>query len=182
MRSLRLVFALAAVAAFTGCAVKSTEYSASGLYLGASVIGAMPNFDDVSGADLDEDDVTEGLGLRAGYRFLDRFAVELGYEGYADFEMDVVDVEISNIIATAKFYPFTGSMQPYGLLGVGYQYSEIDDIDFDESDPAVRIGLGLEWYLIDLLPLFVEVDQRMPSGDSDDLEYNTLQLGAMIRF
>jgi len=182
MRSLRLLLALFAAAGFTGCAVKSTEYSASGLYAGASLIGAMPNFDDVSGADLDEDDITEGVGVRLGYRFLDRFAVEVGYEAYADFEMDVVDVEIANLLFTGKFYPFTGSMQPYGLIGVNYQDSQIDDINFDETDPAYRVGVGLEWYLIDLLPLFAEFDYRAPEGDSDDLTMSTLQLGALIRF
>jgi hypothetical protein len=182
MLSPRILIAFVAAAGLSGCAVKRTEFSEPGWYAGAALIGALPNFDDVGGADLDEDELTEGIGLRAGWRFLDRFAVELGYETFADFEMDVVDVQIENLLLTGKFYPFTGSMQPYGLVGVGYQGSEIDDINFDESDPAGRIGLGFEWYLIDLLPLFIEIDQRIPTGDSDDLQYNTIQLGAMIRF
>ena len=182
MRSIRMFLALAAIAGFTGCAVKSTEYSAPGLYVGASLIAAVPDFDDVNGTDLSDDDVTEGVGLRAGYRFLDRFAVEVGYEGYADFEQDTVDVEMSYLHFTGKFYPFTGSMQPYGLLGIGYLDSEISGTTFDESDPATRVGLGLEWYLIDILPLFAEFDYRIPSGDLDDLTYSTLQLGALFRF
>lgn len=182
MRSLRLFLALVAVAGFTGCAVKSTEYSASGLYVGASLIGAVPDFDDVNGTDLSDDDITEGIGVRAGYRFLDRFAVELGYEGYADFEQDTVDVEMALIHLTGKFYPFTGSMQPYGLLGVGYLDSEVSGTSFDESEPTGRVGFGLEWYLIDLLPLFAEVDYRVPTGDIDELTYGTVQVGALLRF
>lgn len=166
----------------TGCIGQPTEFSRSGLYAGASVIGAMPNFDDVDGIDLDDDDLETGIGLRAGFRFLDHFAVELAYERYADFEMDVEDVEMESIVATGKWYPLTGRFQPYGLIGVGVLSTEISGVDFDEDDAVGRLGFGLEAYLLEKLPFFAEFDYRIPGGDSDELQYSTLQLGALFRF
>ena len=178
-----LWIALAALLLFgSGCAVTSTEYSRSGLYAGASVIGLYPDFSDVDDIDLEDGELAFGLGIRGGYRFWDRFAVEVGYEAYNDVETDSEDVELETISATGKFYPLTGVLQPYGLIGIGVLQSEISGVDFDESDTIGRIGVGLEGYLTSWLPLFGELDYRIPEGDSSDLKFATLQFGALFRF
>ena len=68
------------------------------------------------------------------------------------------------------------------MLGVGTLDSDISMSSFDESDPLLRLGIGLEGYITEKLPLFAELDYRLPEGDSDDLQFMTLQFGALFRF
>lgn len=175
--------AIAVAIVTSGCAVTKTDYSRSGFYVGASMAGSISDFDDADGADLDESDLTAGVGIRGGYRFLDQFALEASYEVYDDFEFDTEDVSIQTFHFSGRFHPLTGRVQPYALAGVGIFDTEVDGtVDIDESEPFVRLGVGVEAYANRHFPIFVEVDRTMPTGDADDLPYWTMQIGALYRF
>ena len=162
----------------------STEYSRSGFYGGASIIGAVSNFDDIQSMSIDETEVTPGFGVRGGYRFLDRFAVEVAYEGGEDFQFDSsgVDVEMQSLTLQGKFYLLTGAAQIYGMAGAGYLDPESDQLVLDDAEPLVRLGAGFELYLTEKLPLFIEFDYTWPSGDLQELEYASGQVGLLLRF
>ena len=178
MRSLLLAIALLSLSA---CAVTGTEYSRNGLYAGASIIGAASNFDQQA---IEDTEVSPGWGARAGYRFLDRFAVEAAYEGGEDFEFDSagVNVEMQSLTLQGKFFVTTGAVQLYGMAGVGYLDPETGTLGLDDTEPLGRLGAGVEMYLTPSLPLFIEVDYTWPTGDLEDLDYGTAQAGLLIRF
>lgn len=173
-----------ALFSLSACAVSPTEFSRSGLYAGASIIGAVSNFDDIQMQGIDETEVSPGWGVRAGYRFLDRFAVEVAYEGGEDFEFDSagVNLEMQSLTLQGKFYLLTGTVQPYGFVGVGYLDPESATLNLDDSELLYRFAAGLEMYLTSSLPLFIEVDYSLPTGDLQDLDYGTAQAGLLFRF
>lgn len=168
----------------SACAVTSTEYSRNGFYAGASIIGAVSNFDEVQMQPIEDTEVTPGWGARAGFRFLDRFAIEGAYEGGEEFEFDSagVDVEMQSLTLQGKFYLTTGAVQLYGMVGVGYLDPESDTLNVDDSEPLGRLGAGLEMYLTPSLPIFIEVDYTKPTGDLEELEYAVAQAGVLVRF
>lgn len=169
------------VLGLSACNVMPTEYSKSGVYAGASVIGAVSNFDSIdSRDDLDQVDYTAGVGVRAGYRFLDRFALEAAYTGA--MEWNDSDVKMETLGAQGKVYPLTGAVQPYGLIGAGYARGKVPDEDIDSSSMYWRLGIGLETYIIPVLPFFLEVDYTMPTDDIKELQYASVHLGALFRF
>ncbi len=172
---------LAVVFGLAACSVTPSEFSRSGLYAGASVIGAASDFDNISVVDdLDKVDYTAGIGLRGGYRFLDRFAIEAAYEGGMDWRKH--DVRMQTIALQGKVYPLTGAVQPYGLIGGGYASGKVSGTNLDDRAAFWRLGAGLEVYILPFLPLFFELDYTLPTGDLSDLPYATGHLGALFRF
>jgi opacity protein-like surface antigen len=172
---------IAVLSLFVGlaaCQVTSTEFSREGFYAGASVVGATSNFD----LDDWDDDSTVGIGVRAGYRFWDRIGFELAYEGGQKYDGDDFDVDIRNLAVQGKFYPLTGALQPYGLLGVGILWGDVGGKYDDGSAGFGRIGVGLEAYVLPSLPLFIELDYNKPGGDVSELDYYSGQIGAIFRF
>jgi len=171
---------------FCSCAVTSTEYSRSGIYAGASIIGSASIFSVVRKKnerfDLGDTKWTSGVGLRAGYRFLDRLAVELAYEGAQTYKFHDADVRVQSIGVQGKFFPFTGVFQPYIMGGVGSLSADVSDGGPDDSDLFWRLGLGMDMYLLEVLPLFVEFDYTAATGDVDALDYLAIMVGAYIRF
>ena len=85
MNPLRLAPALLCLSA---CAVIPTEFSRDGFYGGASFIGAVSNFDEFLMTPIQDTALTPGWGARAGYRFRDRFAIEVAYEGGQEFDFN----------------------------------------------------------------------------------------------
>jgi hypothetical protein len=163
------------------CAVRSTTFSRTGPYVGASLVGAASNFDNVKGIeDLDEVDYTAGLGFRAGYRFLDRFAVEIAYQGTR--EWNDYDVRLWNLGIQGKFYPFTGSLQPYGYIAGGLMDASVAEIDLEKSGGFGRLGLGLEMYLLPILPIIVEAEYTKGTGGVDKFDYYSGHVGVLFRF
>jgi len=169
---------LSLLVGLAACQVTSTEFSRKGFYAGASLVGASSNFD----LDDWDDDTAAGVGIRAGYRFWDRIAFELAYEGGQKYEGDDFDVKVQTLAAQGKFYPLTGALQPYGLVGVGSLWGDIGGKYDDGSAGFARLGVGLEAYLLPSLPAFIEFDYNMPGGDVSELDYYSGQIGALFRF
>lgn len=173
------LIAVALCVALPACQIASTQYSKSGIYAGASLVGAASNFDV---EDLDSTETSAGVGIRGGYRFLDRFAVELAYEGGEKFSGHDIDIRIDTLAVQGKFYPLTGTFQPYGLIGVGSLWGDANRGGDDGTGGFGRIGAGLEMYFLSMLPAFVEFNYNAPGGDASDLDYYSGQIGLLIRF
>ena len=171
---------------FCSCAVTSTEFSRSGFYAGASIIGSASSFSVIREQnekyDLGDTKWSGGIGLRAGYRFLDRLAVELAYEGAQKYDFRDADVSVRSIGVQGKFFPFTGVFQPYAMGGVGSLSADVSKGGPDESDLFWRLGLGMDVYVLEILPLFIEFDYTAATGDVDALDYLAIMVGAYFRF
>ncbi len=183
LRGFGLVALLALALGASGCAVMKTPYSRDGFYVGASMIGTVANFDDIGAIDLGDSELVAGIGIRGGYRFFDRFAFEVAYEGNDEFEFDSgADVSIQSFTVQGKFFPLTGRIQPYGLVGVGLLDADVTLTTVDEAEFLGRLGIGIEGYLTRSVPVFFEIDYNIPSSDLDELQYSAFQLGVMYRF
>ena len=178
------LFLAPALLSLAACAVRTTDFSRPGFYVGGSAVGAASNFKDFPGSEIDDTELTPGFGVRGGYRFLNRFAVEIAYEGEQEFEFksSLVNVRIQSLTIQGKFYPLTGALQPYVLGGLGYLGVDVNVLDIDDEEVMWRVGTGLEVYLFPSLPIFTEIDYTVPEGDLDNFDYASVHIGVLFRF
>ena len=148
--------------------------------------------------DVDSDVDVEGtpvVNARVGYRLSERFAVELEYEYYHEYEADLNGMFDANLSGNGFFfngkgYLLTGSIQPYLLGGVGVLFQEdvrlvINRTAFDTDDeiaPAVQIGIGIEAYKKKYFALYAEASYHFPFDALEDYEYGVLNAGIIYRF
>ena len=169
------------------------DYARSGAYVGAGGFGAFENFDGTGPLDVDD---SWGLNARVGYRFHPRFAAEIQYEWYDDFEIDVLGFTVAEVdgwslTANGKAYLLTGRIQPYALLGGGYLEGELDTsglgISADDNAFMWRFGGGFDIYAVggqgqEHIVLSLEATYLLPIAELDDLEFWTIGVGLQYRF
>lgn len=161
-----------------GCNATSTEQSRSGIYLGASLVGAYQDIDEPENVDLA--DYSAGVGVRGGFRFADQWALELAYQRPMDWSSK--DLKVHDLALQGKFYFTTGNFQPYVMGGIGAMQVEVDPTDREYNGGFGRLGGGLEWYLLDFLPIFGELQYTKGSGGTSDFNYGDWQVGLLFRF
>jgi len=183
--AVRWTFLLAILAFLPACRVLPTEFSRSGPYVGASVNYAWDDFDnlddDITNESLDNDSVP-GWSAYAGWRILSWIGLDLAYDWYDEMDVGPSNVDMQALFLQAKGYPFTGRFQPYALAAAGFLDADFDDVDLDETEFSYRLGAGIEIYLLEFLPIFVEGSYTWPTGDLDQLDYVTAKAGAYFRF
>jgi opacity protein-like surface antigen len=171
------------------------DYDHSGFYLGGSATGGFSRFQSGLPSDIKVDD-SFGAGAQLGYRFHPRAAAEAEFEwlgryfGSVDVDGGEIDLfRIGSWTATgnAKGYLLTGSIQPYGLVGVGVMRSNIKDalgldLSGKSTDLALRFGAGVECYVFRKFVTTIGVDYLHPTGDQKDLNYVSVQVGLQYRF
>ena len=148
--------------------------SAKGFYMGAGVGASLYNISmsegtyflgndtndpaySISGDDLDElDDSDVGYTIYAGYQFNKIIAVEGAYTDYGSFSGKLKTIEYTKkpqslaIYANAGYNFFNGELRPFGLLGIGYLYSDqsksYDIQQVKEEFATLHAGFGVEYY------------------------------------
>jgi hypothetical protein len=76
-------------------------------------------------------------------------------------------------------------MQPYGLVGGGYQWANIDGApptDHQANVWAGRFGAGIDWYLTEHFMVTTDAAYILPAGDSKSLERITVGGALQYRF
>jgi len=170
----------------------SSTQSRLGVYVGIGGLYAMENFDrdaalddPMQPLDIDAKD-TGGPELRLGYRFHPRFAGELLFQYYADFNLstgdDSIDDDFSGwtLTGNVKAYGLLGRIQPYAVLGLGalvFEHKQGSDSGF-----VARLGGGLDLYLTDSVVFDVEIAYALPTGSIDDLPFATFAAGIQYRY
>lgn len=126
-----------------------------------------------------------GYNLRAGRRLCDMFAAEIQWEHIpGDFEGGGFDVDTWALTANGKFYPITGKVQPFALVGVGYEDGRVHAVR-GAPDPdgfAARFGIGLDVLITDNIGVAAEVDYLLETGDGPDLDQIPISLGFFYNF
>lgn len=150
-------------------------------YIGAGANFSIENFD-VGGHDNGW-----GYNVRAGRRLCDMFAAELQWEHIpGDFEAPGFDVDTWALTANGKFYPITGKVQPFALVGVGYEDARVRGNGRaggpDQDGFAARFGLGLDVLITDNVGIAAEVDYLLMAGDGPDLDQIPVSLGFFYNF
>ncbi|MEN8149008.1 MAG: porin family protein [Planctomycetota bacterium] len=185
---MRLSLVVVVLMACVACA-GSEENLRPGPYVGLALVGAGSTFDNFKGVDEDLDDGAGSPGIQAmlGYQMWDRAAVELVYEGGMSFEGSDTDIDINTLMAQGKL--FLGvlrgeAFQPYLLGGLGWEWVSASGASrMDEGGLAARAGFGLQYYITEHLPVFLEYAHTIGLGeDVDDFHYGGLKLGIMYRW
>ncbi|MDH3504907.1 MAG: porin family protein [Nitrospirota bacterium] len=167
-------------------AQSAPQYARPGFYIGGGGAYAIEDFDNTFGLDFDNG---PGFNGRLGYRFHPHIAIEAMIERVDAFDLKGFNgVEINTWTGTlnGKFYALTDRFQPYGLLGMGAMRAEANlpgsSNDFDDTDFAFRVGVGLDSYMTEHWLVNVEISNVHPSGDVDDINYYSLGGGIQYRF
>ena len=194
---------------------ETDDYARRGLYAGVGAAYVIEQFDlpdatlslpespifhyEVDGGD------SWGAEARVGYRFHPNLAAEGQLQYYDNFGIDVAEAADASpsrefftlnglsLMGNVKGYPFTGRVQPYGLVGLGLLWlhaqpprTVYDDLEtgFDKHEVgfAGRIGVGIDAYLTQNLLLNVEASYLLPTGDLSDFRMVPISLGVQYRF
>lgn len=204
MRNRCLALALLLAFSLPGAA-RAGDFDRFGPYLGVGGSFATALWDsqlsDELGVGVNVDDAW-GLNARAGLRVLSALAVELQYEWFSDYNVqiagvDAVDVGSHALTANLKlFLPFW-RVQPYLLGGIGFAKLHYEDtlglgLSSSETSLAGRGALGLDFYITKHIGLYAEgdvviinqgIDTNVPGvGTVKPLLYTGAQAGVMLRF
>lgn len=175
------------------------DYSRPGFYAGVGVLGGSYTAVDSELEDalrylgylVDVDtDATVGFELYGGYRFHPNLALEAEFELLPETDIDVsgvgkiADLESWTLTANGKFFPLTGPVQPFVLLGLGVMDAEVNVGPFSDEATgfATRFGGGVDLYATENIVFSAGVDYVLPTGDVEDLDYVSYGGGFQYRF
>jgi len=180
---IRLSLVVVVLMACVACATENpSEFARPGPYLCVAAVGAGSNFKDFVDEDLDDGVGTAGFQALFGYKMWDRAAVEIAYEGGMNFEGDITEVEVWNVMLQGKLLLGAERWQPYLLLGMGWGEAKTSKPRFTEDGFVGRVGAGLQYYISPTWPVFLEIDYNAGAGDMDKYNYGAAKLGVMFRF
>lgn len=131
------------------------------LTVGALLFAAQPVLAEQKGVELgagityflfeDGFDVKDDLGYRVfgGYRFNDRWGLELVYDG-VETETDSLglDFSVDQLYINALYhFNVDSSWQPY--ISLGWGETEFELLNFKNKTTATNLGFGVKWYMTD---------------------------------
>jgi hypothetical protein len=206
----RIALAVLLLCLLPSAALAQDDYARPGGYIGIGGTYAFHWFpgdfdDDVTGGIAVKTENSAGLNVRGGYRFNSWVALEGEYEWIAGFENKVdgskiFDLSYHTFTANGKFiYPGWGRWQPWGLVGVGVTFLQLDDraaqggfLDDSTVGVAGRFGAGLDVYLSENWLLNAGIEMQLSSTKIDHsgdfgsdvaaLFYIPVQFGVQYRF
>ena len=169
------------------------RYARTGFLLGGAATYAVENFD----TDLNVDN-SRGLAAFVGYRVHRHVSVEARGEWLEGFDVvadspggGAFDAEVDGYAVTAntKFYPLTGSLQPFAGLGLGAFRANLEGtgrsgqrINQSSTEFVFRLAGGLDYFLSENLVLNLEASYLAPGGELTNLDYGNFSAGVTFRF
>jgi len=161
------------------------DFARSGAYVGLYGIKSYEQFD-TDNSKVRAGDSDGGVGLKLGYRFTPRIAIEGMAETVKGFGVSdgtvSTDLDLLNFGIMGKFYFATGRLQPYLVAGGGVARADTNRGDFDDNGGFIRGGFGADVYITANFALFAEANYNRMVGGVNDLHHIDLQLGLMFRF
>jgi hypothetical protein len=129
--------------------------------------------------------------IRAGYHFLRFAALEAQLEYTPKFKgksaASGVDVATWATWLNIKGYPtapWTGLLQPFGMIGVSWMWARVTGSavngSIEEGGFAARFGGGLDVYVTRHIMLTAEAAYVLPTGELDDL--SQVQIGGALQY
>lgn len=161
---------------------QAEEQSPTGLYLGLGLGIAVEQFN--SSVDFDP-----GLGftLDVGYRFHPHFAVEGTCEylkGIHGDDSPATDIDALSFSGNIKGYLLKTRVQPYVVFGLGVTRMQIEKGPSSKKKVGitVRVGGGVDYYLIPGVSLGIKVVYVEATGKIQHKDHISIGLGAQYRF
>ena len=194
---------------------RASEYEEPGVFIMLSGLNAFEHFKNT------EEDFNNswGFNVRMGYRFGRFLALEGSFEFQNGFDVDInvdpillppsvtnpvrLSVDGGTGTVNAKGYlPWFGRFQPYGLFGIGGQWSRLrsryatgvtcDPIYWycrgtythlgNNGAFLMKFGGGAEYWVGDDLALVVDATFNLPTGALNDLRYTSLNWGVVFQY
>lgn len=170
-------------------------HAATGFYVGAGGSYAVENFDD------DDDDFKDinydnswGINAKVGYHLHELLDLEFNYDYLNKFEVDDsstvlgtrfdvdIDVEVMTYMFTLKgFFPIASEKVKLSVVAAGgLMYAEAGSDN--EIDGCAKLGLGLDYFLIQNFSAGIEGNYTLGFGDLDDIRYFNFTLGVAYHF
>lgn len=195
------------------------DYARTGSYIGLGITNSIqdfPDFGELAGLDssITFDD-SLGIDLKFGSRMSNHFAMELEFLYNFGFECDEkisnntsdyyggystntaefdATISIWTLFFNLKGYLAKGRIQPYGVVGVGFSFANLDMSGNNSSgysltesqsysDNSVKFGAGIDFYATDRFVLFLEGAMVIGGVDElDEVNFNPITLGFLCRF
>jgi hypothetical protein len=167
-------------------------YDRTGLYLGAGAFWAPENFDD--DGDLKVDNSRGGMA-HVGYRLHRYIAIDARFDYLDDFDLETStatgSVDGYAMTGNIRFFFLTKRFQPWVGIGGGAIVTDVKGRDLSgmpvntdgtETDPLLRFGGGIDFYLTPHLVLTLESAYNSVGGDRDSISYGQLGAGLDFRF
>jgi len=132
-----------------------------------------------------------GLDLRAGYRFHERVAAEMGFDWVSAYAIRLAGAEIARAsnwmyYVDAKIYLLTETIQPHLSLGMGAYHLDYavpsGPVLVDATAFAPRFGAGVDYYVDWRWGLTAELDYVLGSRQLVDRDRVSISVGAFYRF
>lgn len=200
-----LTIPLAAAAQDDGEEEKKNDWSRTGPYFGASVVGGgfTAATDDLNdqlgplGLELLPNDVEHDLGLGydiyVGYRAHKFVAAELEFEHLTDIEFDenggtLLDGESMTFTASVRAILPLGRFEPFGVVGVGLMHADLNDaqnlgVVYEDGIGFLwKVGGGFDFHLTECVGLRFSTDYMRPKGNIHNLEHVSVGGGLFYRF
>lgn len=133
---------------------------------------------------------TTGLNLRVGARQR-HIGAELQVEWMPAFEakssgITIFEYSMVSLSGNLHFVFLTGRVQPYLLLGGGYNYAKVDSgiipLSGTGGGGAIRGGGGLDFFLTRHVAVTTDVAYVLPLGDLEDTNYLAIGWGLKYAF
>jgi len=160
---------------------EATAYDRTGWQVGGGFLAAFPDLD--SGASFD---TAYGLDLRAAYRMIPNWSLEVQYAWGGTFDSNVQDVSSHLLTANSKLHILTGRVQPYVLVGIGILRSDLGRLD--PKMPGLvytfggRASAGVDVHVTPHFGVYAEGGYVFSADELRPLRYGTAATGLFWQF
>lgn len=161
---------------------EANDPTRSGPLLGLGGIYALENFD---GIGMSTDD-SGGFNATVGYRFNKWVSSDLRVERYVEFDSPTGEVNGWAVGLDARGYYPLGAVQPFGLIGMNYLDMETTNSAATnrkktDDGPAMRFGIGLDWYVTNNFVLTPDISYMLGFGEVDGYDMVVFSFGFLYR-
>ena len=165
-----------------GGAVKTEK----GFYAGLGGMVALDAYDVPTGV---SGEAGWGLDTRVGYRVFSWLAGELQYQYVPHQQITVsgvgrTDFTTNALTANGKVYILNGPIQPYVLLGFGFQDVNASGggVNASSLQTALRVGGGAQFMFTEHIGAYGEITYLQPFSSLRDYATVPIALGALYQF
>lgn len=182
LKRLSLGMTAALLAASALPATAESDYGRSGIYVGASALYSIENFNDTAG--INDSENSWGYDAKVGYRINKRWAVEAEWEHATGYDLGAgAELDEALLTANTRVYLGTGQTQVYLLGGVGYAMGDISGPGGDDDSAFVmHLGLGVDRYITENWAITGEFGYVIPTGELQSTDSLPITLGVLYRF
>ena len=161
---------------------ENNDPARNGPILGLGGLWAIDNFDGIGLAT----DTSGGYNIHVGYRFNKWVATDLHIERYQEFDAPPGEVNGWAVGMNARGYALHGPIQPFGLIGMNYLDLETTNSaaanpEKTDDGPALRFGIGLDWYVTPRIVLTTDASYMLGLGEVGDYDIAVLSAGFIYR-